>query len=440
MLLKFTAAIAALTPLLTQAQEHTPPNFVVIFCDDMGYGDLACYGDPSVRTPNIDRMASEGQKWSSFYVAASVSTPSRAALLTGRYPMRNGQTEVYRPFSENGLPQSEITIAGMLKSKNYTTACVGKWHLGHLPEYLPLQHGFDYFYGLPYSNDMSKKEQQLMGVYEYQYTLPFYNQDQITEQEPDQSQFTRRLTEYATDFITTNKDNPFFLYLTHPMPHIPVYASDDFRGRSLRGKYGDTMEEIDWSVGEILKTLADNGLDSNTLVVFTSDNGPWLITDDQSGSAGVLRDGKGSAYEGGFRVPCIFWGRGFVEPSYVNEMGATLDLFPTICQLAGIPIPSDRTYDGESLVEVLKTGHGSPRNDLFYYREDELYAARQGNYKAIFATKPTYTPGDKVVFDTPELYNLGCDPEERHNIAAKNPDIVKQITELVKRHKENVKQ
>ncbi|MFI3281793.1 MAG: sulfatase [Rikenellaceae bacterium] len=437
-----TIAACGALPYVAEAKPKSKPvNFVVIYCDDMGYGDLSCYGSPSIKTPNLDRMAIEGQKWSSFYSAASVSTPSRAALLTGRYPMRNGQTNVYFPDSHGGLPQSEVTIASLLKSRDYVTACVGKWHLGHQEEFLPLNHGFDYFYGIPYSNDMSRKEQDILGNFGYQYELPFFNQNEVIEYDPDQSLFTRRLTEYAVDFIEEHRREPFFLYLAHPQPHIPVYRSDGFQGRSAKGKYGDVIEELDWSVGEILAALMDNGLADNTLVVFSSDNGPWLITEYESGSAGTLRDGKKSAYEGGFRVPGIFWGA-MVEPGYVTDMGATLDLLPTMCELAGVELPGDRTLDGQSLVEVLGGRSDSPRDELVYYRTDELYALRKGDYKIIYATKPTYAKGErvKIVFDTPQLYNVAVDAEERYNIAADHPEIVKELQALTEKHRESIRE
>lgn len=439
---KFERSLLALTALSlipigvngATKKSKKPQNFVVIFCDDMGYGDLGCYGNPVINTPNLDKMASEGQKWSSFYVAASVSTPSRAALLTGRYPLRNGQQSVYFPNSTGGLPQSENTIATLLKQKNYTTACVGKWHLGHKQEFLPLRHGFDYYYGIPYSNDMSKKEQNILGNKNYSHKLPFYNQDSIIEYDPDQSLLTRRLTEYAKNFIKENKKNPFFLYLAHPMPHIPIYASKEFKGHSAAGDYGDTIEEVDWSVGEILKSLEENGVDDNTLVVFTSDNGPWLITRYNSGSAGVLREGKNTAYEGGFRIPAIFWGSS-VEPGTITDMGSTLDLLPTICEMAGVTPPDDRIYDGSSLTGVLKNRERSPREGLLYHREKELYAVRKGDFKIIYATKPAYAKGDKIVYETPELYNVAIDPEERYNIAAENPEKLQELIEYTKEHR-----
>lgn len=339
------------------ASTPTKPNIIIINCDDMGYGDLSCFGSPTTKTPNLDKMALEGQKWSSFYVSASVSSPSRAGLLTGRLGVRTGmygdKKGVLFPDSPGGMPAEEQTIPELLKQAGYTTACIGKWHLGHLPQYMPLQHGFDYFYGMPFSNDMSRKEQMKLGNKNYPYELVVYEQEKEVEREPDQTQLTKRLTEVATRYIRSHQKHPFFLYLAHPMPHFPVYASSRFQGTSDRGEYGDAIEELDWSVGEILQTLRQLGLDQNTWVVFTSDNGPWLPYKQAGGSAGPLRDGKNSHCEGGFRVPCIMWG-GMVKPGHITQMGSTLDLLPTCCEMAGIDLPAGVELDGVSLLNVLQ--------------------------------------------------------------------------------------
>lgn len=346
------------------SQTNEKPNFIIIFCDDLGYGDLGCFGHPTIRTPYLDKMSSEGQKWTSFYVSSAVSSPSRAGLLTGRLGVRTGMygntKEVLFPDSPEGLPEKETTIAAHLKQGGYTTACVGKWHVGHQPESMPLKNGFDYFYGLPYSNDMSRKEQVLRGNANYKYELPFYDQDKVLENDPDQTQFTKRLTEYAVEFINKQKDKPFFLYLAHPMPHIPLYSSEDFQNKSLRGKYGDAVEEIDWSVGQIIETLKRNNLADNTLVIFTSDNGPWLSYKTEGGSAGLLNDGKASTYEGGFRVPCVMWG-GMLRQAVIPDQGSTLDLLPTLCDMAGIPLDKNKIYDGYSLKNTLLKAEESSR-------------------------------------------------------------------------------
>ncbi|MGB9625015.1 MAG: sulfatase family protein, partial [Phycisphaerae bacterium] len=271
--------------MTAQAAER-PPNLVILFADDLGYGDLCCYGHPSIRTPNLDRMASEGLRFTDFYSAAPVCTPSRAALLTGRLPIRSGMVGTTRhvlfPDSKGGLPASEITIAEALKTKGYATACVGKWHLGHLPQYLPTRNGFDSYYGIPYSNDMKPS--------------PILRNEEVIEEPAVQETLTPRYTDEAIKFIRREKDKPFFLYLAYNFPHVPLHVSDRFKDKSLRGLYGDVVEEIDWSVGEVLRTLRELGLAEKTLVVFSSDNGPWLIKNQHGGSAGLLRDGKGSTW------------------------------------------------------------------------------------------------------------------------------------------------
>jgi len=292
---------------------------------------------------------------------------------------------------------------------------------------LPLNHGFDFFYGIPYSNDMSKKEQSLKGNHNYSFKLPFYSQQEVIEEEPDQTQLTKRLTEYAVSFIQKNNKKPFFLYLAHPMPHVPLYASESFQGKSIRGKYGDAVEEIDWSVGQIIQALYANGLDRNTLVVFTSDNGPWLTYGTEGGSAGLLKDGKASTYEGGFRVPCIFWGR-MLTPALIPGMGSSLDLLPTLCDIAGVQLPTDRTYDGKSLKQVLLNNKETPRDIFSFFRGSELYAFRKGKYKVHFISRAAYGSRDKTIHVVPLLYDIENDPGELYNIAAKHPDIVKYLT------------
>ncbi len=438
--LKVALAIAAqgLVVCNAVAKNHkdTRPNFIIINCDDMGYGDLSCFGSPTIKTPNLDRMAQEGQKWSSFYVSSPVSSPSRAGLLTGRTGVRTGmygnRREVLFPDSPGGLPDGEITIAELLRQAGYRTGCIGKWHLGDLPEYMPLRHGFDYFYGYPYSNDMSKRERG--GNYPFEYTL--YEQDEVIEVEPDQHGLTQQVTNAAVRFIESKGKQPFFLYVAHPMPHWPVYASSDFENTSARGKYGDTIEELDWSAGRILEALKEKGLDKNTLVIFTSDNGPWLTYRQLGGSSGPLREGKNSSFDGGFRVPCIMWGA-MVKPGQITDMGSTLDLLPTFCEMAGVDVPADREYDGVSLVNVIKEKSSSKREVFYFYKGSEMYAIRKGNYKLHFCYKPAYAPGKKVVYENPELYDLGTDPSELYNIAEKHPEVVKELTELANAYKDS---
>lgn len=424
--------------------EKKTPNFIIIFADDMGYGDVGVYGHPTIKTPNLDEMANTGQKWTNFYVAASVCTPSRAGLITGRLPIRTGmcsdKRRVLFPDSNGGLPDSEATIASLLKTAGYSTACIGKWHLGHLPQYSPNEHGFDYYFGIPYSNDM---DGQFDGVPYREgcrnpgtvsFNVPLLRNSEIVERPADQTTITRRYTEEAISFIEQNQEAPFFIYLAHSMPHVPLYRSKEFENKSLRGIYGDVIEELDWSVGEILASLKRNKLDENTLVVFTSDNGPWLIFDDHGGSAGLLSGGKGGTYEGGMREPAIFWGPGIIEPEVVMDLGTTMDLLPTICAMAGVALPSDRTYDGYDLTPVLSGSGASPRDVVFYYRGAQIYAIRKGDFKAHFITQGEYGGPEKTVHETPLLFNLAVDPSEKMDIADKHPDVLLEIEKIQEEH------
>jgi len=422
------------------------PNFVIIFCDDMGYGDLGCYGHPTIRTPNLDQMAAEGQKWTNFYVGASVCTPSRAALLTGRLPIRSGmcsdKRRVLFPDSASGLPQSEVTIAEGLKTRGYATACVGKWHLGHLPQYLPTNNGFDSYFGIPYSNDMDRvggegRQAFLEPKVEY-WNVPLMRDEEIIERPADQNTITKRYAEESVKFIKKNKNKPFFLYLANSLPHVPLFVSENFRNKSLRGLYGDVIEEIDWGVGQILQTLRREGLAENTFVVFTSDNGPWLTYNEHGGSAGLLREGKGCTFEGGMREPCIMWWPGRIKPSVVNDIGATMDLYTTILTLAGAKVPDDRVVDGLDLSPALFGTGPSPRKTMFYYRGAKLYAARKGLYKAHFITKPAYGRGKEVRHDPPLLYHLGHDPSEKYDISKDHPEVIKDIQKEVALHLANL--
>lgn len=420
------------------------PNFVIIFADDMGYGDVGVYGHPTIKTPNLDKMAYEGQKWTNFYVAAPVCTPSRAGLLTGRLPIRSGmcsdKRRVLFPDSEGGLPPNEMTIAKALKENGYRTAFVGKWHLGHKSPYLPTDHGFESYFGIPYSNDMDKVEPTdhfiLAETERFQaYNVPLMRDNRIVERPADQRTITRRYTEEAIARIRSFKDEPFFLYLAHSLPHIPLFRSREFKDISVAGIYGDVIEEIDWSVGRILETLREEGIAENTLVIFTSDNGPWHIFKTHGGSAGLLRGAKGGTFEGGMRVPAIFWCPGKIKPGVVMDMATTMDLLPTFCNLANASLPDDRFLDGYDISPVLfGTGPG-PRDVVFYYRGTQVYAIRKGAYKAHFITQPEYSISNtKTIQDPPLLYNLNIDPSEKYNVAEEHPEVIAEIKKILDEH------
>ena len=432
----FSAAVAA---------AESPPNFVVIFADDLGYGDLGCYGHPTIATPNLDRMAAEGQRWTDFYSAACVCTPSRAALLTGRLPIRNGMCDDRRrvlfPDSAGGLPPEEITMADALKQLGYTTACIGKWHLGHLPKYLPTSQGFDSYFGIPYSNDMDRVAGAPKGREAFwdpkpeYWNVPLMRNEKIVERPADQTTITKRYTQEAIRFIEANRDKPFYCYLAHSLPHVPLFVSGEFQGRSLRGLFGDVIEEIDSGMGRILQTLRDLKLDGRTLVVFTSDNGPWLIFDQHGGSAGLLRDGKGSTWDGGMREPAIFRWPGKIKPGVIRQMGSTMDVFPTCIKLAGGKVPTDRVIDGVDISPALLGTGPSPRETMFFYRGTKLYAVRHGQFKAHFITRPAYGAGKAQEHAPPLLYNLGHDPGEKYDLSAKHPEVIARIRRIAEAHR-----
>ena len=449
----FGIIFAASGLLLTaQTDGNRPPNFIIIFADDLGYGDLGVYGHPSIKTPHLDRMANEGQKWTNFYAAASVCTPSRASILTGRLSVRNGMASHKRrvlfPDSKYGLPATELTLAERLKEAGYSTACIGKWHLGHKEEYLPTNHGFDYYFGIPYSNDMDRDhpldwikywKQADSLIKPEHFNVPLIRNFEIIERPANQYTISKRYAEETISYIKQHKEDPFFIYMAHSMPHIPLFVSEDFHGRSARGLYGDVIEEIDQGVGDILETLRETGLDKNTIVVFTSDNGPWVTFKQNGGSAGLLRAGKGTTWEGGMRVPGIFWGPGHVIPGVVYDIGSTMDLFPTFISMAGLENPKDRIIDGFDVSETLKTGKTGSRETLFYYRGTDIYAVRHGDYKAHFITEGEYGEfGEKEIHETPILYNVSVDPSETKNIAANHPEVLEEINKIVELHKVNL--
>ncbi len=436
--------LAALSPA-TLATER--PNVVIIFADDLGYGDLGCYGSPTIRTPHLDQMAAEGLRFTDFYSAAEVCTPSRAALLTGRYPIRSGMCahrRVLFPNSKGGLPPKEVTIAEALREKGYATAHIGKWHLGIHEGSRPLDQGFDHSFGLPYSNDMDarsdlpKGSSGLANPPQDGWNVPLICDGKVIEQPADQTTLTRRYTAEAVAFIREHQSQPFFLYFAHTFPHVPLFASPAFQGKSRAGIYGDAVEELDASVGQVLDALRRERLAERTLVVFTSDNGPWLIMRDQGGSAGLLRDGKGSTWEGGMRVPGIAWMPGRIRPGVTNQLAGALDLFPTALALAGATAAPNVTIDGRDLSPLLFQSRSIPPRPFFYYRGDELFACRLGEWKAHFRTQTGYGQPQAETHDPPLLFHLGHDPSEKRNIAADHADVLAEIQQAVKAHQVGV--
>lgn len=413
------AAAQTPAPVPAAAGEAEKPNFIVVFADDLGYGDLGCYGAKKIKTPYLDRMAAEGARFTDFYSCASVCTPSRAGLLTGRYPIRSGMNRVLFPKSIGGLPASEVTIATALKDLGYATGCVGKWHLGHMEQYLPNKHGFDYYYGIPYSNDMGDTKRGNP-------PLPVLRNDSIVEQPADLDNLTKHYTEESLQFIRANQDKPFFLYLAHNMPHVPLHASEAFRGKSAQGLYGDVIQEIDASVGAILDELKKLKIHKRTLVLFTSDNGPWLVKEADGGSAGKLREGKGTTFEGGVREPAIAWWPGKIAPGRViHDPAITLDLFPTFVKLAGGALPTDRVFDGGDISPQLLSKEKREEVSFFFYLDTELQAHRSGKWKLKRPFKGEIY-GKPLEHDT-LLFDLEKDPGETTNLAAKNPKTVERL-------------
>jgi arylsulfatase A len=426
--------LAVVTARAFPAADAASPNIVLLFTDDQGYQDIGCFGSPKIRTPNLDKMAAEGRKFTDFYVAAPICSASRAALLTGCYCQRVSVTGVYFPKHKVGLNPDEITIADMLKAKGYATACIGKWHLGHKPPFLPTKQGFDTYFGIPYSNDMTHDPTMklaetvnwLQGATKEQFQTgkpkrnwaPLMRDEEVIEYPVDQSTLTKRSTEEAVKFISANKEKPFFLYMPYTMPHVPLFASADFEGKSPRGLYGDVIEEIDWSVGEILKTLKEAGLDENTLVVYTSDNGPWLSKGTNGGSALPLRSGKFTTYEGGMREPCIMRWPGKIPAGTVcGEIAATIDLLPTFAAVAGVEAPNDRVIDGHDILTLMNgdADAKSPHDAYYFYRGNALQAIRMANWKL-------HMNGNNS-----ELYDLAADISESNNLAAANPEVVARL-------------
>jgi arylsulfatase len=417
-------SVAPALPASATTAVGSKPNVVLLFMDDAGYGDLGCYGHPTIRTPCIDRMAAEGTKFTQFYSASPACSASRYALLTGRLPVRSGFNWVLEPQSTNGLRPEEFTIAEGLKVAGYRTACFGKWHLGRPQKFLPLQQGFDEYFGLPYSNDMEPPKWD---------DLPLLEGDHEIETNPDQSKLTGRYTERTIQFIEENQIGPFFCYLAYSMPHVPLSPGERFRDKSLRGEYGDVIEELDWSVGKILETLRKKRLSDRTLVILTSDNGPWIIKGAHGGSAGPLRDGKGSTWEGGMREPFIAWWPGTVPAGHVcTNVATTMDILPTVFRLAGTSISNDRKIDGIDICDdLLGQDRVETHPPLFYYGNGGfLYAVRDGAWK-LHVRQFSQTGVEYFDGKVPLLFNLESDPSEQYDLAGDNPEIVRDLQTLI---------
>jgi len=447
---RFTYLLLSILCLGHFLNADTKPNVIIIFTDDQGYQDLGCFGSPNIKTPHIDQMAKEGMRFTDFYSAASVCTPSRAALLTGCYPERVGNLGVLFPNRSQGLNPEETTIARMLKSAGYATACVGKWHLGHHKEFLPTSHGFDSYFGIPYSNDMGidrnmklaekvvwrneANEEKFRSSSGRGGGPPVMRGTEVIEWPADQNTLTKRYTEESIAFIKENKDQPFFLYLPHTMPHIPLFVTPEFEGKSDAGLYGDCIEEIDWGVGEILKTLKELKIDQNTLIVYTSDNGPWNLKGNNTdkvkgnmnrrigGSAYPVKGYKFSKNEGGMRVPTVMrWPAKIPEGSACSEVAGTIDLLPTIAAISGACLPGKK-IDGKSIVPLMEGAEGekSPHEGYFYRTQ----GVRSGKWKLL---------GNN-------LYDLSEDIGESKNVAKENPEVLERLKNLLQAHKDELNQ
>ena len=444
-------AIGAVTSACTEKTEK--PNIVIIYADDLGYGDVSCYGATQINTPNIDRLAATGIRFTNFYVAQAVSSASRAGLLTGCHSTRVGITGALMPYDTIGINPEEELIPELLSRKGYKNCIVGKWHLGHHFPFLPLQNGFDEYFGLPYSNDMwpvdfdglPATNEKAPGKLAYPPLPLIKGNEKIREIRnlDDQAQLTTLYTEYAVDFINRNAGNPFFLYLAHSMPHVPIAVSDKFKGRSGRGLYGDVIMEIDWSVGEVMKALDENGLSENTLVIFTSDNGPWLNFGNHAGSAGGLREGKGCSWEGGQRVPCIMvWPAKVPAGAVCNNIASTIDILPTLCEITGADLPA-REIDGINILPLLEGKFDENPRKIFhyFYRKYSLENIRKGQWKLVLPhTYRSYEgmlpgndgwPGNYSKGETGfELYDLARDPGERYDVKDLYPEIVEELKKI----------
>lgn len=419
-------AVCALS-VLSGAVSAAPPNFVIILTDDQGYADLSCFGSKEIRTPNIDRMAKEGRKFTSFYVASSICTPSRTGLLTGCYPKRIQMAKgVLFPYSQHGLHPEEVTIADLLKTAGYATAAIGKWHLGHQPSFLPTRQGFDSYFGIPYSNDMKHPDDKNKPwgqwdeawadpeTYIKDYNTPLMRDEAIIECPVDQRLITRRYTDEAIQFIETNKERPFFLYLAHSMPHVPLFVPDELHDTDVKNAYTHVIEHIDAETGRLLDSIRSLDLAENTYVIFTSDNGPWTQYKHHAGKAHPLRGSKGTSYEGGHRVPCVMWAPGRIPAdTESNAIASTIDLLPTIATLTGVELNTRGSIDGKDISALIQGKGPSTRNDmLFYSSQGTLSGYRQGDYKLV-----RNQPNQAF-----ELYHLKEDIGEQTNLLVTLPE------------------
>ena len=426
-----------------------PTNFILIYIDDMGYGDIALTGAIGYNTPNLDKMAGSGIFFSRYYSPQAVCSASRAGLLTGCYPNRVGFRGALDHTAKTGINAEEETIAEVLKKKGYATAAFGKWHLGHHKQFLPTNNGFDEYFGIPYSNDMWPNHPTGKNYYP---PLPLFEGEEVVKTNPDQSQFTTEFTERTINFIKKNQKNPFFVYMAHPMPHVPLFVSEKFKGKSEQGLYGDVIMEIDWSVGQIMQTLKELKLEENTLVIFTSDNGPWLNYGNHSGSSGGLREGKGTTFEGGQRVPCLMMWKGVISPGTVNNnLVAGMDILPTIATISGVPLPQKK-IDGVNILPLLKSEKVEPprKSFYYYYRNNNLEAVQDGQWKLVFPHKGrTYLgfgPGkDGMPGRANEnsevaagLYDLRRDPGEQYNVIEFYPEIVEKLEKMASEAREDL--
>lgn len=434
---KLVSLITCMTSVYVMG-ENPYTNFIIIIMDDMGYGDISCYGAIGYKTPNIDSMANEGMRFTHFYASSPVSGASRAGLMTGCYPSRISFSGAPNPLCKTGINPNEETIAEVLKKRGYYCAAFGKWHLGHHKKFLPLQNGFDEYLGIPYSNDMNY-EINPDKPHKRKYPLiPLIEGNETIARNPDQSKFTKQFTQRALEVIEKHKDSPFFIYLAHPMPHVPIHVSKEFKGVSERGLYGDVMTEIDWSVGEILKKIKEEGIEENTLVIVTSDNGPWIKYGNHSGSTGGLREGKLTSFEGGQRVPCIMKWKGRIVPgSICNRLCSSIDFLPTLAAISGIEL-SEKKIDGIDMCgAIFSAGEKKIRDEFyFYYNKNSLIAVTDGRFKLVFPHKHIsyegYTslgvdgiPGNfhkQKEFNETQLFDLSTDPGERYNVIDSYPE------------------